>query len=644
MIQKILKSYILYSFGFVLSLYLHKRTILHRSVYELIYVAFITAWAVSSILTRKFKKQKVDKLLNKLYTYVVSFFLMMGILALIIYVYDLRDISRFVILSSLIISFSIEISYLLYKNKEKINFTHINFIYSTKEFTFEVLIFGIIDFYLINKLEGSLFFNSQSVVLFFNLYLSWLAGSFVGHQFHPRYTNKNYMLFMWQYIKSYIMILALSSFSGFINQLGINDIMIIVYGVIVYSLLSFTTVSLFYYVKKHRVLTLKLADFPVKGESGDILLDEKVANAKTFYRSSFNRNDSEFVHTKFKNFSLFKYPSVYEFLDGSIDLTSFDYSSSVILKSNDISNIDYFPDGELQFLLNLQKLNHIRNFNKYLAEVNSKLMNDGIFAGNFETNYLRHQKYLKEYPYYFAQMLFFFDFLWNRVFAKITILKTLYIIFSGGKRNALSLAEGLGRLYFSGFEVLNLKIIGDNMFFIAKKKTEPLQCSLPSSGLLFKMRRMGKDGQPVFIYKIRTMHPYAEYVQEFIYEKFNLQIGGKFKNDFRITYWGSILRKLWIDELPMLYNWLRGDLKLVGPRPLSQHYFNLYSLELKQKRLKYKPGLIPPFYADNPKTLNEIMESEVRYLTLYEKNHIKTDIKYFIKCVGNILFKGARSG
>ncbi len=83
----------------------------------------------------------------------------------------------------------------------------------------------------------------------------------------------------------------------------------------------------------------------------------------------------------------------------------------------------------------------------------------------------------------------------------------------------------------------------------------------PFTGLLFKMKRLGKDGKEIFVYKLRTMHPYAQYLQKFIYEKFKLQEGGKFNNDFRITYWGKILSKLWIDELPMIYNSLKGDLK-----------------------------------------------------------------------------------
>ena len=106
---------------------------------------------------------------------------------------------------------------------------------------------------------------------------------------------------------------------------------------------------------------------------------------------------------------------------------------------------------------------------------------------------------------------------------------------------------------------------------------------------------------------------------------------------------GLIMRKVWIDELPMLVNLLKGEIKLVGVRPLSQHYYNLYSVELQQKRIKHKPGLVPPFYKDMPKELDEIMESEMRYLEAYEKAPFKTDVTYFFAAVGNIFFKHARS-
>jgi lipopolysaccharide/colanic/teichoic acid biosynthesis glycosyltransferase len=94
----------------------------------------------------------------------------------------------------------------------------------------------------------------------------------------------------------------------------------------------------------------------------------------------------------------------------------------------------------------------------------------------------------------------------------------------------------------------------------------------------------------------------------------------------------------------MLYNWVKGDVKLFGVRPLSQHYLSLYDEQVRKLRQKVKPGLIPPYYADMPRNIKEINESEKRYITSYLKHPIKTQVTYFLKVVNNILFRGARSG
>jgi lipopolysaccharide/colanic/teichoic acid biosynthesis glycosyltransferase len=140
------------------------------------------------------------------------------------------------------------------------------------------------------------------------------------------------------------------------------------------------------------------------------------------------------------------------------------------------------------------------------------------------------------------------------------------------------------------------------------------------------------------------MHPYSEFLQAYIYSRNSLQEGGKFKRDIRVTTLGRIMRKYWLDELPMLINLARGNMKLVGVRPLSAQYFSLYSKELQELRTKFKPGLLPPFYADMPKTLEEIEKSEMNYLLLCTKNGtFLTDIKYFFLIIRNILFRSARS-
>ncbi len=139
------------------------------------------------------------------------------------------------------------------------------------------------------------------------------------------------------------------------------------------------------------------------------------------------------------------------------------------------------------------------------------------------------------------------------------------------------------------------------------------------------------------------MYPYSEYLQDYVFQKNSLQVGGKLKDDFRVSPMGKFLRKVWLDEFPMLLNLLKGEIKIVGVRPLSKQYFNLYSQELQTKRIQVKPGLIPPFYVDLPKTLDEIQESEMRYLESYAQSPLKTDWHYFWHALYNITLKKARS-
>ncbi|MCK5033489.1 MAG: sugar transferase, partial [Calditrichia bacterium] len=201
----------------------------------------------------------------------------------------------------------------------------------------------------------------------------------------------------------------------------------------------------------------------------------------------------------------------------------------------------------------------------------------------------------------------------------------------------------LGRLYFCGFKVLACKEIGDSLFYIAQKVKTPSFDRNPSYGPVIKLKRIGYGGEVMHVFKLRTMYPYSEYIQEYIYEHHKLQDNGKFKDDFRLTGWGQFMRRLWIDEFPQFINYWRGDLNLVGVRALSQHYFNLYPEELKKFRIQFKPGLVPPYYADMPDSFEEIVHSEWEYLKQKENHPFKTDIKYFIKAFYNIIFKQARS-
>lgn len=332
--------------------------------------------------------------------------------------------------------------------------------------------------------------------------------------------------------------------------------------------------------------------------------------------------------------------NVYNFISKFIDVGN---PQNLLVSTTTQFNIDKLPAGSFNSITNLHRVNDFRWINKFFESVNHRLPFGGIYINSAETYQLRKKRILSEYPPGFNHIYYFFDFLFTRVFPKLLITKKFYFYVTLGRNRVISRAETLGRLYSCGFECLEEKFIEGNFYFVARKVKEPAFDGKPTYGPFVRLQRYGKNGKVIGVYKMRTMHAYSEYLQEYIYQRNQLQDGGKFKNDFRVTAMGRFMRKFWIDELPMIFNLLRGDMKLVGVRPLSRQYFNLYTEELKEKRLKIKPGLIPPFYADMPKTLEEIMDSENRYIDAYIKNPLWTDIKYFFSATWNIVFRKARS-
>jgi len=306
-------------------------------------------------------------------------------------------------------------------------------------------------------------------------------------------------------------------------------------------------------------------------------------------------------------------------------------------------NIEKQFQDTFKAIVDLKRVNDFRYINKLFEAVNAKLIQGGIFIGNVETYWLRKQRILRKYPPVINWMVYTIDFFIQRVSPKLCCLKKIYFFVSRGQNRVLSKAETLGRLYSCGFDVLDEKFIGDRFYFTVRKVKEPAFDYSPTYGPLIQLKREGKNGKLIKVYKMRTMHAYSEYLQEYIYKNNQLQAGGKFKDDFRITTAGAILRKFWLDELPMLFNWLKRDLKIVGVRPLSKHYLSLYPEDFRQRRMKYRPGLVPPFYVDLPKELDEIIASEKKYLDAYDKHPLLTDWRYFWKAFNNIVFKKARS-
>lgn len=113
----------------------------------------------------------------------------------------------------------------------------------------------------------------------------------------------------------------------------------------------------------------------------------------------------------------------------------------------------------------------------------------------------------------------------------------------------------------------------------------------PGAGPIFVQTRVGKDGKRFRLYKFRTMHPNAEAELDGLLAQ-NEMDGPvfKIKQDPRITRAGAFLRRSGLDELPQLWNVLRGDMSLVGPRPGLPREVRQYDA-FAYRRLMVQPGI-----------------------------------------------------
>lgn len=361
------------------------------------------------------------------------------------------------------------------------------------------------------------------------------------------------------------------------------------------------------------------------------------------YRPDFNTQIEEPLNLSLWQNYFSDNNALMSFLSDNLLVTNFSKAQTMILNSDTYFHISEIEPDSQQLFINLHKINDFRRINQYLIKVNANLVKDGVFVCCGETITERRNRFFKMYTPYFGVFAYFIDFVIRRACPKIPIVQGWYFALTQGKNRALSETEMIGRFYFCGFSLITKKDIDGLMHFILKKEKQPSHDPNPSYGPIIKLKRKGLNGKTIYISKFRTMHPYSEYLQDYVYKTSDLQEGGKFTNDFRITSWGKIFRTLWIDELPQLFSLLKGDVSLVGVRPLSEHYYELYPKDLQELRCKFKPGLVPPFYADMPKTFEDIVSSERIYLEKKQQHPFKTDWIYFWKVFWNIIFKHARS-
>lgn len=147
----------------------------------------------------------------------------------------------------------------------------------------------------------------------------------------------------------------------------------------------------------------------------------------------------------------------------------------------------------------------------------------------------------------------------------------------------------------------------------------------PKHKVFYTQLRVGKDNKPFELYKFRTMidaPPHAK-DDDKLAQYANIFQLTKVENSKMITPFGAVLRKFYLDELPQLFNILKGDMALIGPRPIEPYHINLWREQypefknLLRIRCSARPGASGPWQIDNMKfdlTDREIIQRDIDYI------------------------------
>jgi len=633
--------------GSFLAIYYVKRQHLRiEENFQKYFLLLMITWLVTTLFSKKFMRVIEEDYFLQIKPFVISITALIGLLSLSIYVLGWYNLSRFIVYGPIALFFMMENVYLSVRNFRLWKIGIIRFIpFSVVFFMIELIIMSVtfVSIYLYHT--GTIKLREDYMVLLMGLFFIWFVASLLIHKFDIR-MNKKFLNVIFPFWKSELIMIGLVAYFVVVLNLTIFSRFIILGSLLVFAICENIIVTLYFFKRRPRLVETPSSSFfraPGVQYEQEISRKTEQIHSKERYVVPGRHSRSGLLKKQLRNVYLQKYTDVFKFIEDIVDLGKPGISQSAVFYTRNPYNFEILTDESLKFFINLRKVNDYRRINYNLIRINQKLKSGGVYVGCFEGKQQMKERYKDTYPLVLARILLFLNFLFRRVMPRLPLVNKLYFFVTKGRGRAVSKAEVLGRLVFCGFEILALEEIDHQTWFVVKKAKDPNGDKNPSYGPMFKQKRVGRNGKFIYMYKLRTMHPYSEYIHSYVLQHYPLDDSGKVKDDFRLTGWGRILRKFYLDELPMLFNWLKRDVKLVGVRPLSESFFYTYPKNLQKERIKYKPGLIPPYYADMPGDIKEVWKSEKEYLKRYKKHPWRTDVVYFFKAMNNIFFHHAKS-
>ena len=204
-------------------------------------------------------------------------------------------------------------------------------------------------------------------------------------------------------------------------------------------------------------------------------------------------------------------------------------------------------------------------------------------------------------------------------------------VHQGGARNQIALA--VKRAIDLVGSVVGVIVLSPLLLVIAAA------IKLSSSGpVLFRQERLGQNGVPFTVFKFRSMYarseatPHIEFIKQYIAGTVGDGAVYKLTEDARVTPVGRLLRKTSLDELPQLFNVVRGEMSLVGPRPPIPYELEGYDVWHRRRVLEAKPGITGLWQVTGRSRLrfDDMVRLDLRYATRWS---LWLDLKILIRTV-----------